>query len=85
LIPYLEPDKIIEINNLLDKFSEDKIREFYNSKELNQYGIYPQVWHNDNSENLAFNERNLTEDFSIMKSIFKEAENENDYILVFAG
>jgi Domain of unknown function (DUF1877) len=84
-IPYLEVDKISKINNLLEKFSETKIRELYNSKELNKNGIYPQVWHNDNSENLCFNERNLTKDFSALKSIIKEAENEKDYILVFSG
>lgn len=84
IISYLENLKITQINNILEKVSEAEFRSRYNPKELNNNYIYPSVWHNDNSQDQAFNERHLAEDFSSLKKIFKHATEEQDYILVFA-
>lgn len=85
IIPYLNLTTVFKIDELLDTISEETIHLNYESKELNKKGIYPRVWHDDDSQNLAINKRQLIEDLSELKEIFKEAAVENDYIFVFVG
>jgi Domain of unknown function (DUF1877) len=85
IIPYLDTESIAKIDKILGMVSEVEVQKLYNSQELNENGIYPQNWHNDNAENLAYNEKHIIEDLMSLKYIFNEAQNENDYILVFVG
>lgn len=85
LIPYLNTATIAGLNDLLDKVSETDIHLNYDAKELNDNGIYPGVWHNDNSENMAYNERDILEGLAELKAIVSQAEKEKDFILVFIG
>jgi hypothetical protein len=84
-IPYLDSNSISEIDKLLDTISEDTVHLNYDSKELNSNGIYPRVWHDNNSPELVINKRQLIEDLAELKIIFKDAANAGDYILVFVG
>ena len=84
-IHYLDKSKVSNINHLLEKISESDIHELYDSKELNDNGIYPDVWHDNNSLDQAFNERQILEDTTELKNIFKLADKDKDYILVFIG
>ncbi len=84
-ISYLDPDQIFKINNMLTPISEREIREKYNSSELNLNGIYPKVWHDDESDNKAFNQRHICEGFEQLKSIFNRANNNRNYIFIFSG
>lgn len=76
---------IANLDNLLDRISEEDIHLKYDPKELNDNGIYPEIWHIDNSPDKAYNERHILEDLQELKTIIKQANNENDYIFVFAG
>lgn len=83
--PYLNAETIGNIHKALDKISTADIENSYDAEELNSNGIYPEIWHNDNSPNLAFNLRHLVEDFTELKSLIKQAADEGDYLLVYAG
>jgi len=85
IIPYLTRETVHRINLLLDKFSESYLHEKYDPKELNASRIYPEIWHDDNSPDLAFNEQHIQDDMIPIKKIFKDAAKDEDYILVFVG
>ncbi|GAB2843265.1 DUF1877 family protein [Ferruginibacter profundus] len=84
-IQYLDKSTISQLNVLIAKISSLEISSKYNAKELNNNGIYPRVWHNDNSPDQAYNERHILEDFEELKNIIKQADAEQDYIFVFVG
>jgi hypothetical protein len=84
-ISYLDTTIISKLSDLLDKISEQEIHLKYNANELNDNGIYPGIWHDDNSHDRAYNERQILEDYKELKNIIKQAAGENDYILVFVG
>jgi Domain of unknown function (DUF1877) len=85
VIHYLDNATISKLSGLLDKFSELDIHSKYDSDELNNNRIYPEVWHNDNSPDQAYNERHILDDFVQLKKIIKQAADDIDYILVFVG
>ncbi len=84
-IPYLEPVTISKFANLLNNISVNDIRNMYDAQELNDNNIYPKVWHDENSADKSFNERHILEDFQELKQIFKIADKEKNYILVYIG
>jgi Domain of unknown function (DUF1877) len=83
LIPYLEISTISKINSFLNYVSEVDIHVKYSAKELNDNGIYPWVWHDDDQSNMIYNKRQILEDLKELKAIFRRAYEEKDYILVF--
>jgi hypothetical protein len=85
LMPYLDFTSVAAINDILYNISEADIKHRYDAQELNNNGIYPDAWHNDNSPDLAYNERHFVNDFKELKFIFNKAYQEKDCILVFVG
>jgi Domain of unknown function (DUF1877) len=84
-IRYLDTTIISKLNKLLDTFSEADIQSKYDADELNDNEIYPEVWHNDNSPDQVYNQRHIIEDFTELKTIIKQSNQNNDYIFVFFG
>jgi len=84
-IPYLDPTTISQFANLLDNILENDIKNKCDPKELNDNDIYPKVWHNNNSLDYSFNERHILEDFVELKKLFKVADKEKNYIIVYIG
>lgn len=84
-IPYLDTSTISKLNDFIGNVSQTDIHLKYDAKELNDNGIYPEVWHNDNSPDQAYNQRHILEDLEELKTIIKQANTEKDYILVFVG
>lgn len=85
LIPYLDPHTILEINEYFNTVTENYLQDSYDAKELNNNGIYPNVWQTENKKNEAFNLNHLTEDFNGLKSILNLSAKEGNYLLVFVG
>ncbi len=85
LIPYLDPVTISRVDDFLDMISAADVQSNYDADELNRNGIYPELWHNDNSPNQVFNERQLSGDLSALKIFIKLAKKERNIILVFIG
>lgn len=84
-ISYLDTTSVSKLNVFLDKVSETDIQSKYNATELNDNRIYPEVWHNDNSPDQAFNQLHILNDLKELKEIFSQADKQGDYILVFVG
>ena len=84
-IPYLDTAKVRRINDLLSQVTEADFQASFDTKELNENGIYPKVWHNDDSPTKVFNLRHITEDLAELKSIFQQASTDKDNLLVFVG
>jgi hypothetical protein len=84
-IPYLDAAAISSIHAFLDQVSTEDIESLYDAEELNSNGIYPEVWHNDNSPEQAFNLRQVSQDFEALRSIVRKAAEEGDYLVVYTG
>lgn len=84
-ISFLSPNEISIIDNLLNSISESEIQKKYNSSELNSNGIYPDIWHDDESNDKSFNRRHICEGIKQLKSIFNRAHRKGNYIFVFTG
>ena len=81
-ISYLDKATIGNIHKVLESISTAEIESLYDAEELNSNGIYPEVWHDDNSPDQAFNLRQVSEDFVELKAMVKLAKEEGDYIVV---
>lgn len=83
--PYIGMATIAGINAFHDKISTADIANLFDAAELNKQGIYPEVWHNDNSPDQAFNVRHMMEDIEELKSLVGQAAEVQDYIMVYGG
>lgn len=84
-IYYLDSNTVSQINIFLKTQSAAQVIARYDSEELNENGIYPEVWTPGNSQDAAFNELDITEGLIELKKIFEAADLDQDSILVFVG
>ena len=85
-IYYNDPSKVSEISNLLDTISLEKFQSNFDHNELNREDIYPgDIWNNEPEGNIAFNVRYMTIEFQNLKSIFKTAKENGEYLLSYVG
>jgi hypothetical protein len=84
-ISYLDAGAIAGIHTILNRLSIEEIESLYDSEELNSNRIYPEVWHDDNSPDQGFNLRQVSEDFTELKAMIKQAKEEGDYVVVYGG
>ena len=85
-IYYNDPTKVSEICNLLDIISLEKFQNNFDHNELNRQGIYPSdIWNEETADNIAFNVRHMTIEFQNLKSIFKTAKENGEYLLSYVG
>jgi len=82
-ISYLAPETIGQLKELLNNLEKVDFLRNYNSREFNENGIYPEIWHDDESPDQAFNKRNLEEGFESLQNLFNRVAEEGNYILVF--
>jgi hypothetical protein len=84
-IYYLDSNTVSQINSILIIQSTDQVIARYDSEELNENGIYPEVWTAGNSPDTAYNEFHIKEGVTELKKLFEAADSEQDYLLVFVG
>ncbi|KUJ60736.1 hypothetical protein AR687_17075 [Flavobacteriaceae bacterium CRH] len=84
-ISFINPTTISEVNTFLHTIENDKILASYNADDFNLNNIYPGVWHNDESEDQAFNKRHLAEGLQLLKETISQASNNENYILFFGN
>jgi len=83
---YNEPEIVSEICDLLDTISLEKFRENFDHHELNKEDIYPgDIWNDQTDKHIAFNARHLGEEFQKLKSLFRSAKENGDYLLSYVG
>ncbi|MBE8726109.1 DUF1877 family protein [Flavobacterium hungaricum] len=80
---YLNPETIKEIDTILNSIENDIILSFYDADNFNANDIYPNAWHNDESEDQAFNKRHLEEGLQLLKETISKAKKNQNYILFF--
>jgi hypothetical protein len=81
-IYYLDPIQIARINVLLTSLDISTVLNAYNSAEFNNNGVYPEVWHDNESEGQAFNKTHLKEDLESLIHFFKAAASSDNYVVV---
>jgi len=82
---YLPPYKIAALNSFFRNLDHAEINLLYDANELNSKNIYPSLWTSGEDYQQAYNLFHLKSDIESLKNIFKNADKENDYLLVFAG
>jgi len=81
-ISFFSPDDIIKLALLFSKIEGDFIDKFYNSNELNDNRVYPEIWHDDNSENQVYNARDLSQNSEGMITFFSKVQSDGDYVIL---
>jgi hypothetical protein len=71
-ISYLDFEKVKAIKLFLDQVDTDLLLNTYDADELNDKGVYPCIWHNDESPDQAFNRRHIKEGLESLKELFDE-------------
>jgi hypothetical protein len=84
-ISYLDTETIGNIHQVLNNIPTTELESLYDAEELNSNGIYPEIWHDDNSPDMGYNLRHVSEDFTELKAMVKQAVEEGDYVVVFGG
>ncbi|WP_324028385.1 DUF1877 family protein [Maribacter sp. BPC-D8] len=84
-ISYLSSVEISTIDKLLKTVTVNCLDENYNSQELNSNRVYPEVWHDNESSDRAFNKGDIIDGIGQLKSIFNRAKLNESYIFVFSG
>ncbi len=74
---YLRVDQVKQLDAELDKISIDELKGKYNGQEMNEAGIYPEVW--DREESLDY----VTDYFEQLKEFYKIASEENKAVITF--
>jgi hypothetical protein len=81
-IYYLDPTQIPRINVLLTSLDISTVLNAYSSAEFNNNGVYPELWHDNESEGQAFNKTHLKEDLESLIHFFKAAASSDNYVVV---
>ena len=84
-IYFLSPQSIAEVDIVLNKVDNLILLNFYNADNFNANDIYPNIWHNDESEDQAFNRRHLEEGLKLLRKTISSASENDNYILYFTG
>lgn len=74
---YLTAIQVSETNSELQKIELSEFDSKYNNSEMNQKGIYPEIW--DESESKDF----LFDSFNDLRRFYKEAADRNEAIVTF--
>lgn len=76
---YLTIDQLRQLNKALESITKEVIRQKYNGKEMNEAGVYPEVW--EEPESLDY----VLDYFEQLKAFLKTAETNNMAVIMFIG
>jgi hypothetical protein len=74
---YLLPEQVKDLNQELQKISDDDLRNRFDGKGMNKKGIYPEIWEEEDA--LGF----LLEHFVEIKDFYEKAAKENHAVINF--
>jgi hypothetical protein len=75
---YLKPEQVREINTALSKVSILDFRQKYNAGKMNEKGVYPQAWQDDEDE-----KDYLCDNFENLKAFYEKASQEGQAIITY--
>ncbi|MEP5934437.1 MAG: YfbM family protein, partial [Winogradskyella arenosi] len=74
---YLNPNQVKETYSELEKITDDVLKSKINGSEMNEIGIYPEIW--AESESHEF----LIDSFKEFKEFYKKASENNEAIITY--
>lgn len=74
---YINADQVKQLNKELDKITTADLSRKYNGKQMDEAGIYPEVW--GEAESLDY----VIDYFNQLKEFYKAAETENKAVITF--
>ena len=74
---YLNPNQVKETYSELEKITDDVLKSKINGSEMNEIGIYPEIW--TESESHEF----LIDSFKEFKEFYKKASENNEAIITY--
>jgi len=74
---YLNPNQVKETYSELEKITDENLKSKINSSEMNEIGIYPEIW--TESESHEF----LIDSFKEFKEFYKKASENNEAIITY--
>ena len=83
--PYINNKIVKEISKIISEITESEINENYSATELNENDVYPSNWSDENIKCESNNVNHLIEDFIELKKIIIQANNEENYLLIYSG
>ncbi|WP_291724983.1 DUF1877 family protein [Bernardetia sp.] len=84
-ISYLPPKRVYFLNEILSEVNKQTFLSLYDAQELNDNGIYPEMWHNEETKHKAYNRLHIEEGFDSLRQLFNKAANNKTYLLHFLG
>ncbi|RYZ25256.1 MAG: DUF1877 family protein [Chitinophagaceae bacterium] len=84
-VGYLPVKKVKKVDAMLRSIDPDAVANNYNAAELNEDQVYPGSWENGNTTDVAFNTRRLLEDFRSLQNFFRDAAENENYVLSYVG
>ncbi len=74
---YLNPNQVKETYSELEKITDENLKSKINGSEMNEIGIYPEIW--TESESHEF----LIDSFNEFKEFYKKASENNEAIITY--
>jgi len=74
---YIDADQVKQLNKELDNITEEELKQRYNGKQMDEAGIYPEVW--AEAESLDY----VLDYFGQLKEFYKQAEKESMAVITF--
>ena len=75
---YLEPDRVVEVNEFLSNVTVDDVRECYDPESLDAANIYPNIWMRDKEDGLEY----ILHFFPQLKKLYKDATKAGECVLM---
>jgi hypothetical protein len=76
----LEPQQVAELSGWLETLRDEQLRALYDPKAMARAGVYPQVWVQQGLQAL---DGYLLPHLGRLRTLFREAANEGEAVLVF--
>jgi hypothetical protein len=74
---YITTEQVRQLNTELDNVSVENLRQRYDGKEMNEAGIYPEIW--EEAESIDY----VLDNFEELKRFYKIAEEESKAVITF--
>lgn len=79
-ISYIAPVEVTAMCQALASVTAEQFGAAYSSRELNEAGIYPENWRNNEAPNNAFNRTDTVAEFLHLQQFYQQASKAGDYV-----
>lgn len=79
-ICYTAPPEVEILWNELQRISPEQLGVLYSSQELNEQGIYPRNWHDNEGPDYAFNRSDTVSEYRNLRAFYEQASAAGNYV-----